>query len=158
MSFIVYDGTATPLSAQTIVKDAISLENMHVGTHYTQEQLLQAFGTPSKTKAPDKFDEHLNSYVFYYGQDMVYWIDGEFYGFDIWTPTFTVNGLLRVGDSISKIDLLNGIKRYKTTSLSKIVRWRPEEDGGGLYDWLTLDFYYDDNGIIQSITAFINDL
>lgn len=153
---VVCEGLNVNLCAQTIIKDAITINNLKVGERYSQEQFVQAFGNPTKIRVPDKFDEYANLFYYQYGKDLLYWIDGEFYGFELCTPTFTVNGLVRVGDAIAVVDQLEGVKRYEKTDRVRLVNWRPEK--GGLYDWLSVDFYYDEKGIITKILAFINDL
>lgn len=142
--------------AQPPKYDAITINNLKVGECYTQEDILQAFGQPTAIKEPTPSDAAEEYYIFYFGKDRLEFIEGEFYGFRLTTPSFAVNGLIRVGDPISNIDHLEGIKQYEKTELVQLVNWRPKE--GGLYDWLSVDFYYDERGIITSISAFINDL
>lgn len=144
------------VSAQTIVKDAISVNGLKVGERYTQEQFVQALGTPTKIEPPSDDDEYPDAWTYWYGKDLFYLFEGEFYGFELWSPAFVVNGLLRVGDPVSKVDQLGGVKRNKKMNSYQIVKWRPRY--GDLYDWLSLDLDYEADGIISYITAFIHDL
>lgn len=136
--------------------DGVSINGLQVGNTYPQADILLSLGQSTAIKEPTPSDAVENYYIYYYGKDRFEFIDGEFYGFTLTTPSFAVNGLIRVGDPISDIDHLEGIKQYEKTERVQLVNWRPQE--GGLYDWLSVDFYYDDRGIITSISAFINDL
>lgn len=142
--------------AQSPKYDAITVNNLQVGEHYTQEQFLQALGTPTKIVPPQEFDEYVNAYTYYFGEDRFFWIDGEFYGFDLHTSKFAVNGLIKIGDHISKIDLLEGIKKVRASDDIRLIDWCP--DKGGLYDWLSVRFFYNENNTIVYIDAFINSL
>lgn len=144
------------LYGQKIIKEAISVNGLQVGNSYPQEDILQAFGRPTAIKEPTHSDAAEEYYIFYFGKDRLEFIEGEFYGFRLTTPSFAVNGLIRVGDPISDIDHLAGIKRFEKTERRQLVNWRPKE--GGLYDWLSVDFYFDEKGFITDISAFINDL
>lgn len=149
-------GTSINLSAQIVVKEAIAVNGLQVGNSYPQEDILQAFGRPTAIKEPTPSDAAEEYYIFYFGKDRFEFIEGEFYGFRLTTPSFAVNGLVRVGDSISVIDRLEGVKRLEKTERGQLVNWRPKE--GGLYDWLSVDFYFDEKGFITDISSFINEL
>lgn len=139
-----------------IVKDAISVNGLRVGEKYTNAYFVSVLGTPTKVDTPSKTDEYENAYTYYYGKDRFYLIGNEFYGFDLWTSAFAVNGLIRVGDNISKIDQLGGVKKSTQTTRVKVINWRPSNSG--LYEWASIYFYYNEDSIITSIGAFINDL
>lgn len=55
-------------------------------------------------------DEYENAYTYYFGKDVFFLINGEFYGFDLCTNVYAINGLIRIGDDISKINQLGGIQ------------------------------------------------
>lgn len=140
--------------SQSVVKNAIVVNGLQVGEKYTREQFVQALGTPTKIEPPQETDAYENAYTFYYGKDRFYWIDGQFHGFDLRTPAFFVNGLLRVGESTRKIDSLGGVKEYGKTP--GVLYWRPTKNG--LYQWLSLDCYYNADNVMTSILCFIQDL
>lgn len=142
--------------AQAIVKDAIVINGLQVGEKYTREQLVQALGVPTKIQEPAEFDEYPNAYTYFYGKDYFHWIDGEFYGFALYSTAFQVNGLIRVGLPITKIDLLGGFKAYEKTARVQVISWTPSKEG--LYQWLSLDCYYNTNNVITSIRCFIQDM
>lgn len=149
-------GRIEEVPAQSPVKDAITVEGLIVGNHYSEQQIIEALGQPTKADLPSEDDVYLNAYTYHYGKDRVYRIDGELYGFDLRTSKFLINGLIKVGDNISKVDLLGGIKKVKDLGDTRLVEWRPAE--GDLYDWLSVCFYYDENDVIVFAVAFINDL
>ncbi|WP_295914932.1 hypothetical protein [uncultured Alistipes sp.] len=138
-----------------IVKDAVTVNNLQVGEHYTREQFIQTLGIPTKVMLPTEESEYRNAYTFYFGEDRFYWIDGEFYGFELKTPVFAVNGLIRVGDDIAEVNKLGGIRKNETIDMNQLCNWRPSDKG--LYEWLSVDFYYN-NKVITYISAFIQDL
>ena len=144
-------------SAQnTIVTDAITVNGLRVGERYTQEQFVEAFGMPTKIESPSQFDEYSDAYIFYYGEDRFYRIDGIFYGFEIQTSEFLVNGTIRVGNFLPALNALGGIKKLVRTEINSLYNWRPTDKG--IYEWLSVDFYFNAQSRISYISAFINDL
>lgn len=140
------------LCAQPIVKNAISVNGLRVGSRYTQEQVVAALGQPSRIGLPQETDAYEDAYVFYYGRDKFYLIGGEFYGFDLWTDAFAVNGAIRVGDDVAEVEKLGGERGIRRDGT---VNWRPSSEG--LYVCTSVDFSVE-NGVVASIGAFIDDL
>lgn len=147
---------ASAALAQTIVKDAIVVNGLQVGERYTQEQIVKALGTPSKIVSPSETDEYPNVYTFYYNQDRFYLIDGKLYGFELRTSAFVVNGSIRIGDAVSKVNQLGGCIEKRSTALYPLINWRPTKEG--LYEWTSVSFYYNKHNVIDLIDAFVDNL
>ena len=140
-----------------IVRDAITVNDLHVGTKYKQSEFVERLGSkPTRVKQPSAEDEYQNAYTLYYGDDRFYYIDGEFYGFDLFTSAYSVNNLIRVGDFVRKIDALGGVVKYEEDEDVRVVYWRPSTEPS--YEWAVVWFYYDEEGVITGIMCFINDL
>ena len=145
------------LHSPDIVRDAIAVNGLHVGTKYKQSEFVGKLGkSPTKIVGPSPEDEFPDAYAIYYGEDEFSYIDGEFYGFAIRTPAFAVNNLVRVGDSIAIVDALGGIREPWQDGDVRLVEWRPSREG--LYALVSVWFYYDETGIITKMLCFINVL
>lgn len=105
---------------------------------------------------PSANDEYPNAYKIYYGRDLFFLFDGVFYGFEIRTAAFRVNNLVRVGDHASVVEALGGVKEYRKTDLVKLIDWAPSKEG--LYAWASVQFYYDNSGVITDILCFIESI
>lgn len=156
LSLMSFGAVESIAANPNITTDAISVNGLIVGQGYTQEQIEQALGKPTTIVPPSEFDEYQNLYIYNYGADRFYCIDGKFYGFELKTSQYAVNGLMRVGSAISQLDQLGGIKKFEKTSQNIIYNWRPSDKG--LYEWLSVDFYCDRQKTVTFISAFIQDL
>jgi len=92
-----------------IITDAIAVNGLQTGEKYTLDEILDALGMePTELRTPTPYDEYNEAYEIRYGKDRFSYIDGEFYGFTIWTRKYAVNNYIRIGDPISKIKVMGG--------------------------------------------------
>lgn len=145
---------AISLQAQPVVKDAISVNGLKIGTKYTQNVIFQALGTPTEIIVPQEYDETPANFLYLYGRDRFEFTNGEFCNFHIVTGAFAVNGVLRVGALTSAINQLGGIK--EPDSVNMLVRWRPSTYG--IYGCTYLEVEYNKVGKVISLEGIIYDL
>lgn len=104
----------------------VEVNGLYVGVKYSKEQIFQAFGAqPTKIRDPQPMDEEPNTYIFYFGEDVVEWVDGFIDRFVLTTSKYSFNDIIQVGDSISKIAELGGIATYDNENE---VYWKPTTD------------------------------
>lgn len=147
--------TVGPLYAQDegcIVKGAVTLDGLQVGSAYTIRQILETFGEhPTLIRYPSVWDEVQDAYTLYFGINRIECAEGAFFGFCIISPAYLVNNHIRVGDPIGKIDALGG--KWDRTDANRI-QWQtgnPQTD-----DWLWVVFTHDDSGYITRIEGCVN--
>ena len=111
---------------------SITVNNLTIGTQYTQTYLIASFGTPMYSSMSEfGLDEG-----YLYGNSFFRFAEnGMFVGFVVRDNTFLVleqyNGGIRIGDLISKVSLLGGIG------------WRLEAKPNGMYElWMNDEVMY----------------
>jgi len=154
---------AVQAQAQNIVTDDIVLNGLVIGEKYSRVKILSALkGHPTNIKTPKEMDEYPEDYIFYYGKNAFYWQTGIFWGFDVYTPTFCLNNCIRVGDDISKIDLLKGVKTHVSAPTSDngnhpgIIYWKPADLS--MFEGIYVTFYYNANNKIIEFDCFILEI
>ncbi len=148
-------------SRPQIVKDAISVNGLQIGEKYTPQQLIAALGTPDKIISPQDETEFPNARTYKYtGETGVFDTfstdNGVFYSCILKNSKFVINNHIRVGDRISKIDDLEGVKQLGQTDGLQYIDWRPSKEG--LYNCTSVTFYYNSRQIITRIDVMIFDM
>ena len=120
--------------------------------------MLNAFGkNPTKVVTSDEFP---NFYCYYYDKDNFSWNDGYFGACNIYSNRYAFQGVIKVGDNISVIDKLGGIKEITKDDNGKnvgYIKWYPTANDK--FDYIDIRFDYDTTtGTITSIHVFYNFL
>lgn len=140
--------------------DGAYINGLKVGDKYTKTQLINVFGKPKEMKTSI---EDPNFYILDYGaNDIIYWMNnndgGEFYGCDLETDKYSFCGVVKVGDSISAIDKLHGIttgRSSKSELYEGVICWKPNYPDEYKWEWLLVEFFYDNKGKIVRISVEI---
>jgi len=146
--------SATGVYAQDV---DLKINNLQVfGRYNTAEEIFDALGEkPTKIHTPQPTDEAPDTYIFFFGEDMVVWSEGEIFNVVLNSGKFAVNGTIRVGDKISDLKKLGG---YIDTSVYEdIVCWYPSNDLAK-YEWVQVWFHHSKDGIITTVSALILDV
>ena len=132
------------------------INGLCVGNTYTKAQILEALGgKPSAITPPSETDEYQNAYTFRYGNDVFYWIGGDFYGGDIKSDKFVFQNNIRVGSNISVLKECGVITK---DSKDNILYWKPKIPNKYSWEWLSVTIRYNAENIITEIDVFINDI
>ena len=145
----------TNVLAQSI---KVQINGLQICADCTKTDMLNAFGkNPTKVVESDEFP---NFYYYYYGKDCFWWNDGYFDACHIYSNRYAFQGLIRVGDNISAIDKLGGIKEIMKHDYGEnagYIEWYPTEKDK--FDYIDIRFDYNTTTrIITSIHVFYNFL
>ena len=100
------------------------INGLCVGNTYTKSQILEALGgKPSEITPPSETDEYQNAYTFRYGNDVFYWIGGDFYGGYIKSDKYVFQNDIRVGSNISVLKECGVITKDRDDN---ILYWKPK--------------------------------
>jgi hypothetical protein len=103
---------------------SIKVNNLEIGQVYTDTQIRSSLGTPTSIRLPSpNDDEAQNITVYMYNENAFLFMDGEFISFGLRDTTFSVNGFLKVGDSMTKLNQMAGV--LTTTETPHINEWSP---------------------------------
>lgn len=146
-------------SAQHAPKtDGAYINGLKVGDKCTMAQLINVFGKPKEIRTSI---EDPNFYILDYGTDFIYWMNnarGQFYGCDLETDKYSFCGVVKVGDSISAIEKLRGLttgRSSKSELYEGVICWKPNYPDEYKWEWLLVEFFYDNKGKIVRISVEI---
>jgi hypothetical protein len=131
----------------------VSVNQLEMGAPYTRTQILDKLGTPdSIVNEPD--DVFLNAVTYKYGNNTFTTVEGELCFFTLEDSTFSVNGILRVGQNKNTITQIGGIiikNSISTQGSYGIIKWKPFENYLNGYGSLLI-FYNLQTGLINMIS------
>ena len=131
----------------------VSVNQLEMGAAYTRTQILDKLGTPdSIVNEPD--DVFLNVVTYKYGNNTFTTVEGELCFITLKDSTFSVNGILRVGQNKNTITQMGGIIVYDKINSQKnygIIKWKPFENYLNGYGSLLI-FYNLQTGLINMIS------
>jgi len=102
---------------------SIKVNNLEIGQVYTDTQIRSSLGVPTSIILPSSDDDVQNITVYNYNNDAFSFMEGEFISFGLRDTTFSVNGFLKVGDSMTKLNQMAGV--LTTTETPYINEWSP---------------------------------
>lgn len=130
----------------------VSVNQLEMGAAYTRTQILDKLGTPdSIVNEPD--DVFLNVVTYKYGNNTFTTVEGELCFVELNDSTFSVNGVLKVGQNKNTISQIGGIiveNSISTKGTHGIIEWIPFENYLNGYGYMIV-FYNLNNNIIDSI-------
>ncbi|MEA5005659.1 hypothetical protein SDC9_107114 [bioreactor metagenome] len=123
-----------------------------MGAAYTRTQILDKLGTPdSIVNEPD--DVYQDFVTYKYGCNSFSTVGGEIIDFTLKDSTFSVNGILRVGQNKNTITQMGGIIVKNIIDSQKnygIIKWKPFENYLNGYGYMSV-FYNLNTNIIYRI-------
>lgn len=131
---------------------ALKVNNLEIGKVYTDAQIQNSLGTPTSIKLPSPDDEVRNVTVYIYNNDAFLFMEGEFISFGLRDTTFAVNGFLKSGDCVSKVNQMGGI--ITTSESPDIILWAPNDQYKDNYGYLAVHF----NTTTQKITYLVGEI
>lgn len=130
----------------------VSVNQLEMGAAYTRTQILDKLGTPdSIVNEPD--DVFLNAVTYKYGNNTFTTVEGELCFITLKDSTFSVNGILRVGQNKNIITQMGGIIVKNTIDSQNnygIIDWKPFENYLNGYGYMSV-FYNLNTNIIYRI-------
>ena len=131
----------------------VSVNQLEMGLKCTPAHVINKLGTPdSIVNEPD--DVFLNFVTYKYGCNSFSTVEGEIVDFTLEDSTFSVNGILRVGQNKNTITQMGGIIVYDKINSQKnygIIKWKPFENYLNGYGSLLI-FYDLQTGLINMIS------
>lgn len=161
LQFIIYlistsTLTTSALAQQTIKTDGAYVNELKVGSKYTEKQIFDALGgNPTKIEVDTEYPD---LYIYYYDGDTFYRKGDVFFGCELQSNRFSFANMVKTGNDISVIDNLHGVstdKKIDSQYYEGAVYWKPATSDIYGWEWLNVIFYYDKNNKIVSITAVV---
>ena len=147
MMVLVFSGYS-----QNISKIQISVGGLILGQKYTVEQVTSIFGSPqSYSHEIDVYDTN----KFMYNNNTFYINDGKFNCFELVNTDYKLNGVVGVGDTFDKINLLNPYKINSGTTINGIKFYYVYITD--YFDDMSPIYFYMQNGTISKINYLYMD-
>ena len=147
---------ASLLGTNVLAQDIkVQINGLQFCADCTKEDMLNAFGkNPTKVVESEEFP---NFYYYYYDEDFFAWNGGYFGACHIYSNRYAFQGLIRVGDNISAIDKLGGIKEIMKHNYGEnagYIKWYPTVNDK--FDYIDIIFDYNTTTwIIRRYMCFI---
>lgn len=162
----VTDICASVLYAQlpNIIRNNMVINGLTLCQSYTQEQMIAALGQPDSIILYTNDSGAFRKY--YYGIDYfrVTAEDDYFIDFKVTNSHFRFNNFISVGDPVARVSLLGGIiQDFEVVNYNgqpvKFKNWQISKDvNEDKYYSSSINFVYNNNGNIESISAVYNSL
>ena len=147
-----------------IIRDDMVINGLTLCQSYTQEQMIAALGQPDSIILYTNDSGAFRKY--YYGIDYfrVTAEDDYFIDFKVTNSHFRFNNFISVGDPVARVSLLGGIiQDFEVVNYNgqpvKFKNWQISKDvNEDKYYSSSINFVYNNNGNIESISAVYNSL
>lgn len=130
----------------------VTVNQLEMGLEYTDSQIINNLGTPDEIiNEPD--DVFSNVIKYKYGNNTFITVERELCFFTLKDSTFSVNGILRVGQNKSAVSQLGGViveNSIDSQNNYGIIKWEPFENYLNGYGYMTI-FYNLNNNLIYRI-------
>ena len=147
-----------------IIRNDMVINGLTLCNSYTQEQMIEALGQPDSIILYTNDSGAFRKY--YYGIDYfrVTAEDDYFIDFKVTNSHFRFNNFISVGDPVARVSLLGGIiQDFEVVNYNgqpvKFKNWQISKDvNEDKYYSSSINFVYNNNGNIESISAVYNSL
>ncbi len=158
-----------PITAQEYDFSHTMVNGLKIYHLYTYEEIVDALGEPDEIDTlyvtdpqiifvynTDVYSEYghmlRDSFGFYTTEDGKY----HFVDIGIYSKAFLINGFMKVGDTLDKLQEMGGaFKYYHEDDGSICVVWQAGGTPGEEYEWMCLPhFYLDQDGKLSYVSMF----